>query len=270
MSVVVGGYTDSGAAAEWKRSGNSGPSWGTAACAVGEPWDSGLGSKSAAAVPLQTRHKVQKLSDRKEIALEFGGTIRLVPEWLTLGEADALFRELLESVSWHQGSIHVFGREIPEPRLTAWFGNADYTYSGRTVRACPWPAPLAKLRTRVESEVGSPFNAVLLNLYRNGADSMGMHSDDEPELGLEPVVASVSLGDSRRFILSPKAKSARGRVANHEMLLSHGSLLVMGAGCQDCYRHRVPKEPGRNGVRINLTFRYVLHADCSYALTVRT
>jgi alkylated DNA repair dioxygenase AlkB len=195
-----------------------------------------------------------------ELQLELGGALRYAPDWLDRDEADLLFRELRAgSVPWTQGTLALFGRERPEPRLTAWFGSEDYTYSGRTMRAAPWPACLASLRARVEREAGAPFNAVLLNLYRDGRDSMGMHSDDEPELGRDPIIASVSLGEARTFVLQPKKRSARhGR--SYALELGHGSLVLMLGSCQHHYRHGVPKQPARSGERINLTFRRVLTA----------
>jgi alkylated DNA repair dioxygenase AlkB len=199
--------------------------------------------------------------------LALGGAVRFVPRWLERPEADALFAELRANVDWSQGTIVLFGREVREPRLTAWVGDADYTYSGRTVRRTPWPPVIAALRTRVEAAADAAFNAVLLNLYRSGQDSMGMHSDDEPELGRDPIVASVSLGEARRFVLQPKKKSAR-RDGSFECLLEHGSLLVMAGSCQHHYRHGVPKDESRPGERINLTFRRVL-TDVTPAEPVR-
>jgi alkylated DNA repair dioxygenase AlkB len=193
-----------------------------------------------------------------ETRLEFGGLVLYEPAWLAAGEADALFRELRSIVDWKQGSIAMFGREVLEPRLTAWFGEADYTYSGRTLRAAPWPGSLAALRHRVDAASGALFNAVLLNLYRGGNDSMGLHSDDEPELGANPILASVSLGAERRFVLVPKKKAARDRTL--ELSLGHGSLLIMAGACQHHYRHGLPKQPGSAGERINLTFRAIIGA----------
>jgi alkylated DNA repair dioxygenase AlkB len=189
--------------------------------------------------------------------LELGGHIRFEPIWIEPSEADAFFRELRATTAWHQGTIALFGREMREPRLTAWFGDSDYTYSGRTMRAAPWPPSVATIRTRVELATSVPFNSVLLNLYRDGRDSMGMHSDDEPELGTNPVIASVSFGETRRFVLQPKKKSAR-RTGSCALALGHGSLLVMSGSCQHHYRHGVPKEADCAGERINLTFRQVL------------
>lgn len=187
--------------------------------------------------------------------LELGGLVRYEPGWLAPAEADALLQELRSSVDWKQGVITMFGRELPEPRLTVWFGEADYTYSGRTLRAAPWPDSLAELRGRLEGASGTRFNAALLNRYRDGHDSMGLHSDDEPELGPNPVIASVSLGAERRFLLVPKKKAARQR--SLEVTLGHGSLVVMAGACQHNYRHGVPRQSGTAGERINLTFRKV-------------
>jgi alkylated DNA repair dioxygenase AlkB len=193
-----------------------------------------------------------------ETRLDFGGLVRYEPAWLAADDADALFRDLRSSVDWKQGSIAMFGREVLEPRLTAWFGDADYTYSGRTLRAAPWPESLAALRHRVDAASGALFNAVLLNLYRDGNDSMGLHSDDEPELGANPILASVSLGAERTFVLVPKKKAVRDWT--FEGRLGHGSLLVMAGACQHNYRHGIPKQPGSKGERINLTFRAVVSA----------
>jgi alkylated DNA repair dioxygenase AlkB len=192
--------------------------------------------------------------------LGLGGVVRFYPGWIEPREADVLLRELRATVSWGQGTITLFGREVSEPRLTAWFGDADYTYSGRTVRAAPWPAMLAPLRLRVERAAEASLNAVLLNLYRDGRDSMGMHSDDEPELGANPVIASVSLGEARKLVLQPKRKSVR-RAGAYEVLLEHGSLLVMAGSCQHHYRHGVPRQSSSHGERINLTFRSIVPAD---------
>ena len=192
-----------------------------------------------------------------ETQLAFGGLVRFYPDWIDPSDADHLLRELRATVRWSQGSIVLFGREVREPRLTAWYGDVDYTYSGRTVQAAPWPPVLATLRSRVQTAVGAPLNAVLLNLYRDGKDSMGMHSDDEPELGRDPIIASVSFGTPRKFVLEPKRKSAR-RDGSCAVVLGHGSLLVMAGSCQHHYRHGVPKDPKCPGERINLTFRCVL------------
>jgi alkylated DNA repair dioxygenase AlkB len=192
-----------------------------------------------------------------EYRLELGGSLRFDPTWMGRLEADDLFRQLREGVPWMQGRITLLGRDVREPRLTAWFGDVDYQYSGRLMRATPWTGVLATVRERVENAANARLNAVLLNLYRDGRDSMGMHSDDEPELGEDPIIASVSLGETRTFVLEPKRKSAR-RTGRREIALSHGSLLVMAGSCQHHYRHGIPKQTTCEGERINLTFRRVL------------
>lgn len=179
--------------------------------------------------------------------------------WLTKAEADRIFETLLEETPWRQGSLTLFGRTVLEPRLTAWFGDRDYTYSGRTLRACPWPDTVRLLRDRVMASTGANFNSVLLNRYRDGKDSMGLHSDDEPELGSNPVIASVSLGAARRFLVEPKRPRGepKPRSAGREWSLEHGSLLVMGGRCQHDFKHGVPKAAAVSGERINLTFRLI-------------
>jgi alkylated DNA repair dioxygenase AlkB len=185
--------------------------------------------------------------------LPLGGEVSFSPEWLTALESQALFATLLAAVSWGQGSVSLFGRAMLEPRLTAWYGDADYTYSGRTVRAAPWSPEMAELCDRVSRAAGASFNAVLLNLYRDGNDSVGWHSDDEPELGANPTIASISLGAPRRFVLAPK----QGGATTHRFELGPGSLLVMSGACQQSYRHAVPKTSRPIGPRINLTFRHI-------------
>jgi alkylated DNA repair dioxygenase AlkB len=142
-----------------------------------------------------------------------------------------------------------------QPRLVAWFGDpeASYTYSGLKLVPEPWPARLASLRARVEEQAGAAFNSVLCNLYRDGADSMGLHSDDERELGQNPIIASVSLGETRRFVMRHKKKAAE----RLDLDLPGGSLLVMAGTTQHHWRHGVPKQRAIEGARINLTFRRI-------------
>ena len=122
------------------------------------------------------------------------------PDFLTPAEADALLAQLTAGVAWEQRAIRLFGQEVPQPRLTAWYGDpaARYTYSGLTWEPQPWTPALLSLRQRLEAAAQAPFNSVLLNRYRDGRDSMGWHSDDEPELGPAPTIASLSLGATRR------------------------------------------------------------------------
>ena len=151
----------------------------------------------------------------------------------------------------------LFGRRVAQPRLSLWMGDADavYRYSGRTFEPRPWNEPVARLRDRVERTVGRPFNSVLINLYRHGGDSMGYHADDEPELGPEPVIASVSVGAARRFVLRPRKE--KGSTGARELLLTSGSLLVMREGVQRAWVHGVPRDRSVTAARLNLTFRSV-------------
>jgi alkylated DNA repair dioxygenase AlkB len=181
------------------------------------------------------------------------------PRFLPAGEAEALFAELLAGVPWRAERIRLFGREVAVPRLQAWVGDpgAVYTYSGLTLVPLPWPPAVAAIRARlVALRPDLPLNSALLNLYRDGRDSMGWHSDDEPELGAEPAIASVSLGATRRFRLRHKT---RGEL-RVEIDLASGSLLWMEGRTQECWQHALPRRTGRNdpGARINLTFRTIL------------
>ncbi len=186
--------------------------------------------------------------------LDEGAALALYEHWLTPASAAQIFDTLLEEIDWKQRSIRIFGRDVLQPRLTAWYGDASYTYSGVTLTPLPWSPLLSELRDHLVADVGECFNSVLCNMYRTGADSMGLHSDDEKELGPYPVIASVSLGAARRFVLRHKGKKAPPVTVE----LTHGSLLVMGGTAQAFWKHAVPKDPSTTGPRINLTFRRIL------------
>src|SRR5690242_18120527 len=162
--------------------------------------------------------------------------LAIIEGWLAPAEADALLAELLTAIPWENHRIRMFGREVASPRLSCWIGDpgASYVYSRTRFEPQPWPAALADLRTRVERACDTTFNSVLANLYRDGSDAMGWHSDDEPELGAAPVIASLSLGAPRRFVFRPKGR--RG-AATLELALPHGSLLRMGGATQQLYQH---------------------------------
>jgi len=179
------------------------------------------------------------------------------PGWLDTGEADALFATLTTSIPWEQQTLRIYGRETPVPRLTCWFGDAAYAYSGTTNAAHAWLPELEELRVRLETATAARFNSCLANVYRGGADSVSWHSDDEPELGAQPVIASISLGDTRDFRLRDEASRAVSTVP-----LGHGDLLVMRGESQSHFRHSVPKR-AHAGTRINLTFRYYAAAPRS-------
>ena len=183
------------------------------------------------------------------------------PAFLPPVEAVALLAQLTADVTWEQRAIRIFGQEIPQPRLTAWYGDAEarYTYSGLAWEPRPWLPALHALRQRLEAATGHRFNSVLLNLYRDGRDSMGWHADDEPELGPAPAIASLSLGATRRFRLRPSRTQARAGLAPAPfgIDLPGGSLLLMRGPTQQHWQHALPKTARPVAPRLNLTFRLV-------------
>ena len=177
-----------------------------------------------------------------------------LPDWLDAPTASDTLAALLDEITWQQDSMTTPAGKIPFPRLTAWQGDpgAVYVYSGIRNIPRPWTPTVLALKTRAESESKAPFNSVLINRYRTGMDSMGWHADNEPELGPQPVIASVSLGTTRTFDF----RHTKTR-QTHTLQLTHGSLLIMQGRTQLEWAHRVPKEPEARGERINLTFRNV-------------
>lgn len=176
---------------------------------------------------------------------------------LAIGQDDALrlFDELRRDIAWQQEEVLIFGQRRLVPRLVAWHGDrgARYMYSGTAHDPQPWTRALARIRSRVQELACRDFNSVLLNLYRDGRDGMGWHADDEPELGRDPVIASVSLGAQRRFCL----RHRRRKGVKLDLGLTHGSVLMMAGGTQHHWVHAVPKTARPVGERINLTFRRV-------------
>jgi alkylated DNA repair dioxygenase AlkB len=169
-------------------------------------------------------------------------------------ECAVLFAALLEQTPWRQERIEVWGKVHEQPRLTSWHGDpgTDYAYSGVTLATCPWTPVLARLRRDIEAATGHRYNSVLLNYYRDGADSMGMHSDDEPELGPQPVIASLSYGVARTFTLRHKRSKRTVKLD-----LTDGSLLLMAGTLQAHWQHGINKTAKLVGPRLNLTFRFV-------------
>ena len=181
--------------------------------------------------------------------------VRLARGWLDPGAASALMERLLREVPWEVHRIRMFGREVASPRLSCWIGDAEaaYRYSGSRFEPRPWLPALAALRERLALELEHPFNSVLANRYRSGADAMGWHADDEPELGPEPLIASVSLGATRRFLLRHRHDPARRLSLDLEL----GSLLLMAGRTQRYWKHALPRTARPAGERINLTYRHV-------------
>ena len=169
---------------------------------------------------------------------------------------DAVLHQLIADVPWRRENVVVWGKMFPQPRLVAWYGDrgCDYTYSGIRLAPLLWTDLLLEIRRRIETVVEAPFNSVLLNYYRDNRDSMGFHSDDEPELGARPVIASLSLGEERTFILKHKANKFAKPV---RLRLASGSLLLMKGETQRYWKHGIAKETRRCGPRVNLTFRRI-------------
>ncbi|KGI78720.1 DNA methylase [Oleiagrimonas soli] len=185
-----------------------------------------------------------------------GAELTLWPHWLEAGEADPLLHRLQADIPFTQHRLRLFGREVDAPRLSCWVGDpgASYRYSGARFAPQPWTPALSALRERVQVACAATFNSVLVNLYRDGDDAMGWHSDDEPELGPDPIIASVSLGAQRRFRL----RARDGSDAKLDLDLPHGSLLCMAGATQRRYRHALPRSRRVTQARLNLTFRRIV------------
>jgi alkylated DNA repair dioxygenase AlkB len=187
-----------------------------------------------------------------------GSDVWFVPEYLPEPEATRLFDDLLKQPGWQQDHIRIYGKTRKLPRLHRWFAesNQPYRWSGIDMHPEPFPPTLHGLLQRIRSERGVPFNTALGNLYRDGRDSVSWHADDEPDLGPDPVIASLSLGATRRFLLRRKLNHSESLSFD----LSHGSLLWMSGRTQALWEHCLPKTQRPVGTRINLTFRAILRA----------
>jgi alkylated DNA repair dioxygenase AlkB len=187
------------------------------------------------------------------------GTIEYLPDFLEPAEAGECLARLWRELAWAQREITLFGRRVMQPRLTAWYGEpeAHYSYSGLAHEPMPWHPLLHQLKGRVEAHTGLPFNSVLANAYRDGRDSMGWHSDDEKELGPRPVIASLSFGAERRFLLRKRIRARGKRSDSTALILEPGSLLLMKGDSQQQFQHAVPRTRRDIGLRINLTYRLV-------------
>jgi alkylated DNA repair dioxygenase AlkB len=179
--------------------------------------------------------------------------------FFSAAQADQLMTELCEHTPWETHYVRMFGRELPAPRLSSWHGEpeAHYRYSQVDYQPKAWTAAqqtvLQKLHEVRIADHLLQFNSVLCNYYRSGADNMGWHSDSEAELGPDPIIASVNFGAARRFCLRHKKLALK-----HELLLTHGSLLIMASGTQRHWQHALPKAANVSQPRINLTFRKIL------------
>jgi alkylated DNA repair dioxygenase AlkB len=177
------------------------------------------------------------------------------PNFLSKEQADFLFKNLMDNVDWNQEHINFMGKVSPIPRLTYWYSkeNKEYVYSGIKVLPVAYPETIKRLNKLVEEKSGYEFNSVLLNLYRNGEDKVSWHADDEKSLGSEINIASISIGAERDF----QFKSKHNPEDKQEIILTHGSLLIMHNPIQDHWLHQIPVRKKVSEPRINLTFRYI-------------
>ena len=175
-------------------------------------------------------------------------------DWLSASEAQRCLAAVRAEVTWVEREIVLYGKRILQPRLVGWAGEVAYRYSGQTLEPRAFTDTVRALTDRVNAFAGTRFNHVLLNRYRDGRDNMGMHADDEPELGPDPVVATLSLGATRRMTLVPRRPRDGER---HTLELPAGSLLIMRGACQRRFRHGIPREPRVTDERVSLTFRQI-------------
>lgn len=185
--------------------------------------------------------------------LPYDGDVRYFPAVYSPAASNLLLQQLTAETPWRHDAIRIFGKPVLQPRLTAWYGDAGkaYSYSGITMQPLPWTVTLLELKQKAEILSGQAFNSALLNLYRDGQDSMGWHRDNEPELGPNPVIASLSFGAVRTF----KLKHYRDKKQVYAIGLESGSLLLMQGTTQHHWLHALPKTALPKTARINITFR---------------
>ncbi len=182
------------------------------------------------------------------------GEYLFYPSFFTKSDSDIFLQKLKSEIEWKQESMNMYGKKINFPRLTAWYGDNDkpYSFSGISLSPKVWKEELISIKSKIESVAKVDFNSVLLNLYRDGNDSISWHTDAEKELGVNPVIASVNFGATRKFQLRHIKTKAK-----LELELTAGSLLIMQGELQHFWQHQVPKTSQKIGERINLTFRVI-------------
>ena len=196
-------------------------------------------------------------SERKTILFDLPDSdITLFDNFFTNQESKNLHQKLIDNIQWRQDKIKLFGKLIDQPRLTAFYGDAtkSYSYSGIVMNPNDWNDDLLFIKNRIEKVAKIKFSSVLLNYYRDGKDSMGWHSDDEKELGQNPVIGSVSFGESRVFQMRHKFQKDFKKV---DVTLKDGSFLLMKGATQHFWQHQIPKTKRKLASRINLTFRVI-------------
>lgn len=193
---------------------------------------------------------------KSDIPIE-DGSLCLWHPLLPPEQADMLFTQLTKTLHWQQDSMAIAGKQVLIPRLQAWYGDAgsQYSYSSIALEPLPWTAELLTIKNTLEAITQQPFNSVLANYYRDGNDSVAWHQDNEPELGHNPVIASLSLGETRQFQL----RHLNGNYPTVKLNLPHNALLLMSGSTQQYWLHQIPKTKKVVGPRINLTFRFIKH-----------
>lgn len=210
-----------------------------------------IGQFGTVAMDLFTTSEIQRnILPQQGEAIYFGPI-------LPAAESERLFNTLLRTIGWRRDEVIMFGKRITTRREVAWYGDSgkSYRYSGITRNPLPWTSDLLSLKNLVEKRSGETFNSCLLNLYHDGSEGMGWHSDDEKELLPHGAIASVSLGAARRFVFKHKNLD----LPKPEILLDNGSLLLMKAQTQQHWLHRLPPSKKITTARINLTFRTIIH-----------
>lgn len=224
---------------------------------------------------------MERLKIQPELQFEDLDESSITTERLALGDAEIVihrglikpadtvehFAALLREIQWRQEQITLFGKTHDVPRLTAWYGDTGklYTYSGIEMKPWPWTRRLETLKKITESVAGTEFNSVLLNLYRNGKDGVAWHADDEPELGPNPTIGSISLGMTRSFqfrrnrrLQGQTPKRLQGQTPKIKSYELHdGDILIMAGSTQHRWLHQIPKRSKITEPRINLTFRTI-------------
>ncbi len=192
--------------------------------------------------------------DPSEVVKIRDGEYLYIENYFSQAESDMYYSVLLKEIAWKQEEMNMYGKILKFPRLTAWYGDNDkpYSFSGMTLKPNDWTKELKEIKNHIEEKSSAIFNSVLLNLYRDGNDSISWHTDAEKELGINPIIASVNFGETRKFQL--RHMETKEKI---ELKLKHGSLLIMQGAIQHYWQHQVPKTKMNIGKRINLTFRVI-------------
>jgi alkylated DNA repair dioxygenase AlkB len=194
-------------------------------------------------------------ADANKNLLPFDGIVNYHGMIFSHADAEKFLRDLSANIAWEHDEVMMFGKKIITKRKVAWYGDEpfNYTYSHVKKTALPWTPILQAIKDKIEEASGETYNSCLLNLYHNGEEGMGWHTDNEKELKKEGAIASISFGVPRKFCF--KHKQTEEKV---DLLLDHGSLLVMKGSTQSHWLHRLPPSKKINSLRINLTFRTII------------